>query len=132
VTPQERKLSNHPEIALSCVASVYVRQMHFKKAGDIEQGHSHQFDHQTLLSKGSIKITLEGVENTYHAPHIIFIRKDHRHQLEALQDDTVVYCIHALRDGDDVCDIIPPDAIPMGAGSAEAFTVAKGLLNEKY
>ena len=125
-------MADHPEIALSCVSSVYVRQMHFKKAGDIEQGHSHQFDHQTLLSKGSIKITLEGVENTYTAPHIIFIRKDHRHQLEALEDNTLVYCIHALRDGDDLCDIIPPDSVPMGAGSAEAFKVAKGLLNEKH
>lgn len=125
-------MSNHPEISLSCVSSVYVRQMHFKKAGDVEQGHSHQFDHQTLLSKGSVKITLEGVENTYTAPHIIFIRKDHRHELVALEDDTLVYCIHALRDGDDLCDIIPPDAIPMGAGSEEAFKVAKGLINEKY
>jgi hypothetical protein len=123
-------MNDHPEIAVSCVSSVYVRQMHFKKAGDIEQGHSHQFDHQTLLSRGSVKITLEGVENIYHAPHIIFIRKDHRHELVALEDDTLCYCIHALRDGNDVCDIIPPDAIPMGAGSAEAFEKAKGLLNE--
>ena len=123
-------MSEHPEIAVSCVSSVYVRQMHFKKAGDIEQGHSHQFDHQTLLSRGSVKITLEGVENVYHAPHIIFIRKDHRHELVALEDDTLCYCIHALRDGNDVCDIIPPDAVPMGAGSEEAFMVAKGLLNE--
>ena len=56
-------MSNHPEIAVSCVSSVYVRQMQFKKAGDIEHGHSHQFDHQTLLSRGSVKITLEGVES---------------------------------------------------------------------
>jgi quercetin dioxygenase-like cupin family protein len=104
--------------------------MHFKKAGDIEQGHAHQFDHQTLLSRGSVKITLEGVENVYHAPHIIFIRKDHRHELVALEDDTLCYCIHALRDGNDVCDIIAPDAIPQGAGSEMAFTVAKSLLNE--
>jgi len=123
-------MSDHPEISVSCVASVYVRQMHFAKAGDVEQGHSHQFDHQTLLAKGSLKIVLEGVENTYHAPHIIFIRKDHRHELTALEDGTVCFCIHALRDGEDVCDIIPPDAIPMGAGSAEAFSKAKGLLNE--
>ena len=121
-------MSDHPEIAVSCVSSVYVRQMHFKKAGDIEQGHSHQFDHQTLLARGSVCIELEGVKNIYHAPHIIFIRKDHQHELTALEDDTLCYCIHALRDGDDVCDIIPPDAIPMGAGSAEAFAVAKGLL----
>lgn len=123
-------MSDHPEIAVSCVSSVYVRQMHFAKAGDVEQGHSHQFDHQTLLAKGSLKIVLEGVENTYHAPHIIFIRKDHRHELTALEDGTVCFCIHALRDGEDVCDIIPPDAIPIGAGSGEAFKKAKGLLNE--
>ena len=123
-------MSDHPEISVSCVSSVYVRQMHFAKAGDVEQGHSHQFDHQTLLAKGSLKIVLEGVETVYQAPHIIFIRKDHRHELTALEDDTLCYCIHALRDGNDVCDIIPPEAIPMGAGSAEAFTKAKGLLNE--
>lgn len=123
-------MNDHPEISVSCVSSVYVRQMHFKKAGDLEQGHSHQFDHQTLLSHGSIKITLEGVENVYRAPHIIFIRKDHRHELVALEDDTLCYCIHALRDGGDVCDIISPDAIPMGAGSTQAFTVAKSLLSE--
>lgn len=121
---------DQPYIAVSCVASVYVRQMHFKQAGDVEQGHAHQFDHQTLLAKGSLKVVLEGVENTYHAPQIIFIREGHVHELTALEDDTLAYCIHALRDGSDVCDIVDPASIPMGAGSAEAFTVAQSLLKE--
>lgn len=119
----------HPVTAITCVSSVYIRQMEFKKAGDTEQGHSHQFDHQTLLARGSLKITLEGVENVYHAPHVIFIRKDHTHELVALEDNTLAYCIHALRDGTDVCDIIPDDAIPMGAGT-EAFAIANSLLND--
>jgi hypothetical protein len=119
-----------PEIGISCVASVYVRQMHFKKAGDIEQGHAHIFDHQTLLSKGSIEIEVQGVKTKFTAPHIIFIRKNERHELTALEDDTVCFCIHALRDGDDVCDIVPPETIPMGAGEEEAFYHARGLLND--
>lgn len=123
-------MADHPITAITCVSSVYVRQMEFKKAGDMEQGHSHQFDHQTLLARGSLKVTLEGVENVYHAPHIIFIRKDHKHELIALEDNTLAYCIHALRDGNDVCDIIPADAIPMGCGVEEAFNVADSLLNE--
>ena len=110
-----------PKVAVSCVSSVYVRQMHFEKSGDIEVGHSHIFDHQTLLSKGSIKLTLNGQESTFKAPHIIFIRKDEVHQLDALEDDTLCFCIHALRDGEDVCDIIPPDSIPNGAGEIEIF-----------
>jgi quercetin dioxygenase-like cupin family protein len=121
-------MTDKPEILLSCVSSVYVRQMTFHKAGDIEQGHAHKFDHQTLVAKGSVKITTNGKESVFSAPHIVFIRKEQVHELVAMEDNTVCYCIHALRDGDDVCDIIPPDAIPFGAGSEEAFKKADSLL----
>ena len=118
----------YPEIALSCVASVYVRQIHFLKSGDVETGHEHCFDHQTLLAKGSVQIEIDGAKTVYTAPHIIFIKKDVVHELTAMEDDTVCYCIHALRDGDDVGDIIDPESIPLGCGSEEAFKVAKGLI----
>ncbi|NDG29904.1 hypothetical protein EB118_07380 [bacterium] len=118
---------SYPEISVSCVAAVYVRQMHFKKAGDVETGHAHCFDHQTLVSKGSVQIEVEGKKTIFKAPHIVFIRKDIVHELTALEDDTVVYCIHALRDGPDVCDIIDPASIPLGAKGEEAFVVAKSL-----
>ena len=122
-------MADKPEISLSCVASVYVRQMHFKKAGDVEHGHAHKFDHQTLLAKGSLKIFLNGQETVFHAPHIILIRKDQFHELVALEDDTLCYCIHALRDAENGVDIIDPDSIPLGAGSQEAFKVADGLIH---
>lgn len=120
-----------PKVAVSCVSSVYVRQMHFEKAGDIEVGHSHIFDHQTLVAKGSIKFVLEGKETIFKAPQIVFVAKEKIHELTALEDDTVCFCIHALRDGDDVCDIIPPDAIPNGAGEMEIFSTpgVKNLIN---
>ena len=119
----------YPKIAISCVSSVYVRHMVFEKAGDIENGHAHIFDHQTLVAKGSVKVKANGKETVFNAPHCVFIKANVEHELTAMEDDTVVYCIHALRDGEDVCDIIPAESIPLGAGEKEAFAVAKGLLN---
>lgn len=117
-----------PKIAVSCVASVYVRHMVFEHIGDIELGHSHQFDHQTLVAKGSIKVKANGKETVFTAPHCVFIKAGVEHELTSLEEDTVVYCIHALRDGADVCDIVPPDSIPLGATEGEAFMIAKPLI----
>ena len=118
-----------PEIALSCVSSVYIRQMTFIKAGDIEIGHSHVFDHQTLVAVGSVEVVVNGDKKIFTAPHIVFIKKDAVHELTALEDNTVVYCIHALRDGDDVCDIIDPESIPFGAREDQIFPVANNLIH---
>ena len=38
------------------------------------------------------------------------ITKDKIHDLLALEDDTVCYCIHGIRDGNGVEDIIDPDS----------------------
>lgn len=88
--------------------------MHFKKAGDIEKGHSHQFDHLTLLATGKLKVTVEEKTTEFIAPHMIFIAKDKYHELEALEDNTIAYCIHALRTGKNEADILDPAMIPKG------------------
>lgn len=94
-----------PEVKLGFVHNLFSRMMHFKNAGDIEQGHVHQFDHLTLLASGALKVTIEGVTTEFKAPHMIFIRKDKSHELVALEDNTVAYCIHALEnDGDNIVD----------------------------
>lgn len=87
-----------PTVQLACVGNVFTRAMFFEKAGDIEEGHAHPFDHATLLSTGSIRLTVEGCAIDFTAPNLIFIEKGKRHQLVALEDKTVVTCIHALRD----------------------------------
>lgn len=116
---------NHPEIAIGCVANLYSRMMHFVKAGDIEVGHTHQFDHLTLLAAGSLKVVVDGVESVFKAPHMIYIHKDKVHELTALEDNTLAYCIHALRDGDGVEDILDPAMIPEGVNP---LTLAKPLI----
>lgn len=102
-----------PITHIGCVANLYSRMMHFKNAGDIEGGHTHQFDHLTLLAKGKLKVTVNGVSTEFTAPHMIYIRKDTVHELEALVDETVAYCIHALR-GIDSDEILDPSMIPEG------------------
>lgn len=92
--------------------------MHFKKAGDVEQGHTHDFDHLTLLASGSLKITIDGEITEFKAPHMIFIHKDKRHELVALEDNTVAYCIHALRGSNKTDDILDPAMIPKGVSTS--------------
>jgi quercetin dioxygenase-like cupin family protein len=87
--------------------------MHFRKAGDIEIGHAHQFDHLTLLAKGKLKVTVEGQVTEFTAPHMIYIHKDKIHELVAMVDNTVAYCIHALRDKENN-EILDPSMIPAG------------------
>lgn len=102
-----------PICAISCVSNVFIKQMTFIKAGDIEQGHAHCFDHVTLLSAGSLRLHALGTSTDFKAPHHIFIKAGVVHELEALEDNTVAQCIHAIRDGDGVDDIIDPASLPV-------------------
>lgn len=104
----------HPKVNIGCVANLFSRMMHFEKAGDIELGHTHPFDHLTLLASGRLQVTVEGKTSVFEAPHMIYIHKDKVHELVALEDNTVAYCIHALRDGNEVDDILDPAMIPNG------------------
>ena len=102
---------SQPVIHIGCVANIFSRMMHFEKAGDTELGHTHQFDHLTLLAKGKLKVTVDGAVSEFTAPHMIYIHKDKVHELEALTDGTVAYCIHALRD-QNTGDILDPSMLP--------------------
>jgi quercetin dioxygenase-like cupin family protein len=100
--------------SISIVANVWVKQMLFANKGDIHAGHIHTFDHQTLLAKGSVEVLANGVATVFTAPTIIFIRAGVQHGMVAMEDATVVYCIHPLRDGEKVTDIIDPASVPDG------------------
>lgn len=105
---------NEAKISIGCVSNIYIRQMHFVKAGDLECGHTHPFDHLSLLAKGSVSCVVDGKESEFIAPAMIFIKKDMRHEFLAREDGTIIYCVHALRFGEAVEDIIDPESIPAG------------------
>ena len=100
-------------IYMSCVENVYVRQMRFRKAGDVEHGHAHLHDHLTLLAKGKLRVTVLGKDTDFTAPAHIYIKRNTEHELTALEEETIAYCVHALRDNDSG-DIVSPESIPNG------------------
>lgn len=97
---------------IASVANIFVKMMYFQNTGDVMEGHSHNFNHLTLLAKGKLNVTVDGVTTEFTAPNMIYILKDKVHTLEATSDATVAYCIHALRDLND--EILPDDIIPEG------------------
>ena len=111
-----------PVTNMACVSNLWIRMMTFEKAGDQDEGHIHNFDHITLLSKGSVKVDVEGQVTEFKAPHMIYITAGKSHFLTALEDDTVASCLHALRTGEREEDILDPSMVPAGV---DAF--AKGL-----
>jgi quercetin dioxygenase-like cupin family protein len=115
----------NPTVKLGCVANLFSRQMHFQKTGDVELGHTHPFDHLTLLAAGSLRVIVKDKATDFKAPHMIYIKAEDTHELVALEDNTVAYCIHALRNGDGVDDIIMPEMIPAGV---DARIIAKPVV----
>jgi hypothetical protein len=65
------------------------------------------------LGVGSLKITVNGKTSIFKAPSIIFINKGELHELEALEDNTVAYCIHPIR-GERQEDIYGHGQVPAG------------------
>lgn len=123
---------NEPEVKLGLVSNLWSKQMHFLKSGDVEQGHSHRFDHTTLLARGSLKITCNNKSTDFIAPNMIYIKAGVEHRLEALEDDTVCYCIHAIRDGDRIEDIVDPSMIPEGVTAFNHVIHYGSLLQEDF
>ena len=110
-------MSTHPYTHIGACHNVFIRQMHFVKAGDSETQHTHAFDHITLLSKGSLRVECNGQHTTFTAPHMIYIKAEYVHGMTALEDDTLAYCIHAMGNSDKkhIDDIITPEMVPNGS-----------------
>lgn len=116
-------------IKLASVANVYVRMMIFEKAGDVENGHDHPYDHTSVLSAGSIKLTVNGEDTVFRDGALIYIQRGLNHRIEALEDNTVLSCVHALRKRDGSGDIIDPASIPKGVHWSE---VAAPLIQNRH
>lgn len=103
----------YPETKMTCVKNLWTRQMYFAKVGDANEGHVHNYDHTTLLAYGSVRVHVDGKTTDFKAPQMIYIQAGKSHFIEALEDGTVAYCVHALRDANTE-EIIDPDQVPLG------------------
>jgi quercetin dioxygenase-like cupin family protein len=102
-----------PENRFTCVSNIWLRQMVFKNKGDANEGHEHNYDHVTLLTTGSVRVHVEGQTTDFVAPQMIYIKKGKSHFIEALENNTIAFCVHALHDSE-TGDILDPSQVPLG------------------
>jgi quercetin dioxygenase-like cupin family protein len=107
-----------PEIKIAHVHNLFTRMMHFANVGDIELGHTHQFDHATLVAHGSVLVKCRGKETVFKAPQLIWIAADLEHELVAQEAGTVCVCLHTA-ESSEWGRIVSPDMVP--AGAEESF-----------
>ena len=114
-----------PGILSQGIKNLWTRMMYFRKAGDFEETHSHNFDHLTLLTQGSIKVIVNEKETICEAPMQIYLKAGLEHKLIAMEDDTMVTCVHALKNADGT-DLLDPKSIPEGV----TFTNDEKIVHE--
>jgi hypothetical protein len=113
----------------SAIDGVFVKQLHFEQIGSTMYGHKHTHNHLTLLASGKLKVTVNGEVTEFTAPHLIFIHKDNEHEFISLEENTVAYCVHAIRDkttGEIIEDVI----VPKGVKYEEIIQRPTGMLDE--
>ena len=116
---------------LGYFGNIWVRQNLLELKGDVHPGHKHHFDHVSLLVSGKVKVTVDNYPpKEFTAPTFIIIKKEHGHTFEALEDNTLWYCVFALRDiNGDVTDFYSGDNSPYGIANSPNHETRKQDLN---
>lgn len=91
-----------PEWQVS-VDGVFIKQMVLAKVGHIVPQHVLAYDHHSMLAHGAVRLWADGqYAGDFVAPSPILIRAGVQHTFMALEDETIVYCIHRLHGTDAV------------------------------
>lgn len=93
--------------------NVWSRNITLPEVGSVHPGHCHNFDHRTYVVYGAIHVKAfrvdpatqrpiveTVVERNFKAPAMVNIRKDMWHTMTALEPNTMVQCVYAMRDKD--------------------------------
>ena len=91
------------------VDNVFVKMNYIPHIGESIKGHSHTFDHISILASGAVKMIHDKGEQDFTAPHLIVIPKDTKHEFVATENATLLCCVHAIRDGEGVNDVADQD-----------------------
>ncbi len=77
---------------------IFVKQMVLAKAGYTVSQHVHEYDHHTMLAAGAVAAWVGNAEHPieFSAPYPIFVAAGTPHKFMALEDNTILYCIHNL------------------------------------
>lgn len=83
--------------------NIFIRKNILQKLGDECGGHTHNFDHTTIVFRGSVHVVAEFPDGTVHeqtfeAPSHFFVKADVKHAIKALEDNTEFWCVYSHRD----------------------------------
>ena len=96
---------------VAILGPIAARRFHLEKACESHQGHEHNYDHTTIIIRGSVKVlyeyehdgqTLRGESGEFGPGETIHIRAKVKHTIKALEDNTVYLCVFSHRDFDGV------------------------------
>ena len=86
-----------PVVEIKMADGIFIKQMAIAKAGTVIPQHSHVYDHTSMVAVGSVSVWCDGHHlGDYRAPTGILIPAHRKHLFVALEDGTVVYCIHRI------------------------------------
>lgn len=86
--------------------NLWIFEVNLKTKGDNKFKHAHEFDHLHLIAQGKAKVVVYDNEDNvlreevFIAPAWIKLPKDIQHEIIALEDNTIGYCIHPVRNED--------------------------------
>lgn len=75
---------------------VYAKQLWLRDKGWKVAQHEHNFEHLSFLATGTVRVTVDGVDCVYTAPAGVKIAAGKVHEIEALTDNCLWLCIHAV------------------------------------
>lgn len=76
---------------------VFAKTMVIHKAGTAVPQHAHSFDHVSVLVRGSVSLQREGQPiRRFSAPCGITILARMKHLFTALEDGTIILCVHDI------------------------------------
>lgn len=86
--------------------NVYLKQMNFDDPNITYCGHHHDYDHVTLVASGSVRVKFAAVPEAgipeeyreYKAVSTFVTRSFREHEITSLEPNTVVCCVHAVRE----------------------------------
>lgn len=91
---------NHKEADFFEANGVAIKQLAVNGKGTKVFQHSHEYDHISLVSVGSIEVWINGEQQeSVVAPDAITIKANVEHEFVTLEEKTVIYCVHNIDRG---------------------------------
>jgi quercetin dioxygenase-like cupin family protein len=94
---------------------IFIKSMLVKRAGTFIPQHAHEYAHTSMLAYGSVFLWKDGkLDKQYRAPCAILIDAGVKHLFQALEEGTLIYCIHNLHGAEMVSVLAEHDLLGEG------------------